>query len=166
MQNTKLLLSKICDPRVRTILPAIRCRVWHLLRNRWSTPCCLSSAAMSVTTFEGPPLSHEPPRNLTLPQFMLDSSHPLRPVRSTENPWLIDDTTGLSYNFEVTRTRVYGLANSLAARWDLGDNNVVCTFTPNDVGKLFLCYKSIASSSSIDYPIAMWAIHRLGAAVT
>ena len=92
---------------------------------------------MSVTIFEGPPLTHEPPTNLTLPQFMLDSTHPLRPVRSTENPWLIDDTTGVTYNFEVTRSRVYGLANSLARRWGIGNNDVVCTFTPNDVGKSF-----------------------------
>ncbi|KAG8834677.1 hypothetical protein FRC17_007762 [Serendipita sp. 399] len=103
-----------------------------------------------ATTFEAPLLEHAPPTNLTLPQFMLDVSHPLRPVRFTNNPWFIDDPTGLQVNFEETRTRVYGLANALAARFKVGEGDIVCTFTPNDV----------------DYPITMWAIHRLGAAVT
>ena len=102
---------------------------------------------MSATVFEGPPLVHAPPTNLTLPQFLLDSTHPLRPIRSTGNPWFIDDTTGISYNFEVTRTRVYGLANSLAARWGVGDNDVVCAFTPNDIGEfIFSLYVSHANA--------------------
>lgn len=105
---------------------------------------------MTTTVFHGPPLEHTPPTNLTLPQFMLDVAHPLRPVRTTANPWFIDDQTGLNVNFEETRNRVYGLANALAARWRVSEGDVVCTFTPNDV----------------DYPITMWAIHRLGAAVT
>lgn len=84
--------------------------------------------------FEGPPLTYQPPSNLTLPQLMLDVTHPLRPVRFTNNPWLIDDRTGLEYNFEETRTRVYGLANELAARYNVGHGDVVCTFTPNDIG--------------------------------
>ncbi|PVF97766.1 acetyl-CoA synthetase-like protein [Serendipita vermifera] len=105
---------------------------------------------MAATTIEGPPLPHLPPTNLTLPQFILDSTHPLRPVRSTNNSWFVDDASGASYHLEETRTRVYGLANALAARFGIGDGDVVCTFTPND----------------LDYPITMWAIHRLGAAVT
>lgn len=121
---------------------------------------------MSVTVFEGPPLTHAPPTNLTLPQFILDSTHPLRPVRSTGNPWFIDDTTGLSYNFEVTRSRVYGLANSLAARYGLGDNDVVCAFSPNDIGELNFVDECVILMRLLDYPIAMWAIHRLGAAIT
>lgn len=88
-----------------------------------------------TTTFEGPPLTHEPPSDLTLPQFILDVSHPLRPVRTTPNPWLIDDETGRAYNLEETRARVYGLANSLAAVYGIKEDDVVCTFTPNDIGK-------------------------------
>ncbi|KAG8753867.1 hypothetical protein FRC14_005654, partial [Serendipita sp. 396] len=97
-----------------------------------------------AANFEGPALEYAPPTNLTLPQFMLDVSHPLRPVRFTNNPWFIDDPTGLEVNFEETRSRVYGLANALAGKFRVGEDDVVCTFTPNDV----------------DYPITMWAIHR------
>jgi 4-coumarate--CoA ligase len=121
---------------------------------------------MSVTVFEGPSLTHVPPTNLTLPQFLLDGTHPLRPIRSAENPWFIDDITGVSYSSEVTRTRVYGLANSLAARYGVGDNDVVCAFTPNDIGEPDFVDECIVLMHSIDYPIAMWAIHRLGAAIT
>jgi hypothetical protein len=44
-------------------------------------------------------LSHVPD-DLTVAQFILDSSHPTRPVRSHEVPWLIDDKTGRKVGFE------------------------------------------------------------------
>lgn len=40
------------------------------------------------------------PDNLTLPQFFLDSLHPLRPTRTAGQPWLIDDQTGKEVGFE------------------------------------------------------------------
>ncbi|KAG8753870.1 hypothetical protein FRC14_005657 [Serendipita sp. 396] len=76
---------------------------------------------------------------------MPDVSHPLRPVRFTNNPWFIDDPTGLEVNFGETRSRVYGLVNALAGKVRIGEDDVVCMFTPNYV----------------DYPITMWVIHRL-----
>jgi hypothetical protein len=40
------------------------------------------------------------PDDLTLPQFILDSTHPTRPIRKEGIPWLIDDTTGRKIGFE------------------------------------------------------------------
>jgi 4-coumarate--CoA ligase len=37
---------------------------------------------------------------LTVPQFILDSGHPTRPIRKERIPWLIDDTTGQKIGFE------------------------------------------------------------------
>ena len=38
--------------------------------------------------------------DLTVPQFILDSFHPTRPVRKHNVPWLIDDNTGTNIGFE------------------------------------------------------------------
>ena len=40
------------------------------------------------------------PDNLTLPQFILDSTHPTRPIRKEGIPWFIDETTGRKIGFE------------------------------------------------------------------
>jgi hypothetical protein len=40
------------------------------------------------------------PDDLTLPQFILDSSHPTRPIRKQGIPWLVDDTSGRQIGFE------------------------------------------------------------------
>ena len=40
------------------------------------------------------------PDDLTLPQFILDSAHPTRPIRKEGIPWVIDDTTGRKIGFE------------------------------------------------------------------
>ncbi|KAG9118429.1 hypothetical protein FRC07_007067 [Ceratobasidium sp. 392] len=100
-----------------------------------------------------PPLNEaEYPRDdQTVPQFMLDSAHPLRPVRSSSSPWLIEDETGREIGFEEVRTRVWGLANAIRGRWsDIAEDDVVCIFSPNNV----------------DYPTAIWAAHRLSLAVS
>ena len=34
------------------------------------------------------------PDNLTIPQFFLDETHPLRPVSTSNTPWLIEDAPG------------------------------------------------------------------------
>ncbi|KAG8908414.1 hypothetical protein FRB99_006619 [Tulasnella sp. 403] len=83
----------------------------------------------------GPELA-PPPDDLTLPQFILDTEHPLRQIRSgkvNNRPWLIEDETGKSYSFEELRARTFGLANALAKRW------------------------------AVDYPTTIWATHRIGA---
>ena len=40
------------------------------------------------------------PDNLTLTQFILDSTHPTRPIRKEGIPWFIDATTGRQIGFE------------------------------------------------------------------
>ncbi|KAF8843210.1 acetyl-CoA synthetase-like protein [Paxillus ammoniavirescens] len=90
------------------------------------------------------------PDDLTIPQFFLDSYHPLRPVRKASIPWLIEDATGRHIGFEELRARTFGLANSFKARYDIKSDDVVLIFSPNHV----------------DYPPAMWATHRLGAIVS
>ncbi|KAJ1299507.1 hypothetical protein OPQ81_006105 [Rhizoctonia solani] len=101
-----------------------------------------------VAPLEGP----EYPRDdLTIPQFMLDSTHPLRPVRDANSPWLIEDETGRGIGFEEVRSRVWGLANAIRGRWpDVAEDDVVCIFSPNNV----------------DYPVTIWAAHRLSLAVS
>ncbi|KAG8962033.1 hypothetical protein FRC03_004672 [Tulasnella sp. 419] len=98
----------------------------------------------------GGPKLPPPPDDLTIPQFILDSQHPLRQLRLGEHldkPWLIDDQTGKAYGLEEIRARTFGLANGIADRWKIRDDDVVCVFSPNH----------------IDYPILIWATHRLGA---
>ncbi len=43
--------------------------------------------------FSGPALNVDIP-NLTVPQFILDSPHELRPHRKDDIPWFIEDGTG------------------------------------------------------------------------
>ncbi|KAH9921801.1 uncharacterized protein B0H18DRAFT_1020248 [Fomitopsis serialis] len=101
-----------------------------------------------MTEFHGPggPLPHVPD-DVTLVQFMLDSDHPSRPVRRVlqGNPWMIEDATGRQIGYGEVRLRTHGLANAMSSRW-----GIVCIFGPNHV----------------DYPIAVWSIHRLGATAT
>jgi hypothetical protein len=40
------------------------------------------------------------PDDLTVVQFILDSSHPTRPVRSSDVPWLIEDHSGRKIGFD------------------------------------------------------------------
>jgi 4-coumarate--CoA ligase len=77
------------------------------------------------------------PDDLTIPQFFLDSHHPLRPARQAGVPWLIEDATGRPIDFEEVRvssprrrsiltesqlrTRTFGLANALQARYGLSE---------------------------------------------
>ncbi|KAH9065666.1 amp dependent CoA ligase [Lactarius vividus] len=90
------------------------------------------------------------PDNLTLAQFILDSTHPYRPLRPQGVPWLIEDATGRKIGLEEARTRVLGLANALSLKWGIREDDVVCIYSPNHV----------------DYPTVIWATHRLGAIVT
>ncbi|KZO92575.1 phenylacetyl-CoA ligase [Calocera viscosa TUFC12733] len=96
------------------------------------------------------------PQDLTVPQFLLDTPSPapapLRAHRSTPSSslWLLDDATGRTYALPEIRQRVECLARALRARWALGGGDVVCLYSGNHV----------------DYPIVIWALHRLGASVT
>ncbi|KAJ6504373.1 phenylacetyl-CoA ligase [Mycena vulgaris] len=95
------------------------------------------------------PLPHIPD-DLTLPQFFLDFTHPARPVRPAGVPWLIEDHTGRAITFEELRLRTTSLANALSLKWNIVENDCVCVLSPNHV----------------DYPVCIWAIHKLGAIVT
>ncbi|KAH9829669.1 amp dependent CoA ligase [Rhodofomes roseus] len=90
------------------------------------------------------------PDDLTLVQFMLDYQHPSRPPIAQQDAWLIEDATGRRVNVDEVHTRVQALANAFRLRWNIEDNDVICIFSPNH----------------IDYPIAIWAAHRLGATLT
>ncbi|GJE94284.1 amp dependent CoA ligase [Phanerochaete sordida] len=90
------------------------------------------------------------PDDITLPQFILDSWHPTRPVSTKGNPMFIDDVTGRAVHLPEVHARTFGLANEMKSRWNVGNDQVVCIFASNHV----------------DYPIAVWAVHRLGGIVT
>ncbi|KAG1733050.1 uncharacterized protein EDB91DRAFT_1150224 [Suillus paluster] len=92
----------------------------------------------------GEPLDTVVPDDLTLPQFILDSHHPRRPVR-TNTPWLIEDETGRNIGLDEIRARTFGFANGLTLRY-----GIILIFSPNHV----------------DYPPAIWATHRLGGIVS
>lgn len=56
----------------------------------------------TMTIFRGPPTPYIQD-DLTIPQFILDSHHPARPVRPHGIPWLIDDATGTKVGFDGVR---------------------------------------------------------------
>ncbi|KDQ25943.1 hypothetical protein PLEOSDRAFT_1045992 [Pleurotus ostreatus PC15] len=86
------------------------------------------------------------PDNLTVPQFLLDVNHPTRPQPpSVGTPWLIDDTSGATFGKEELRARTHGLANSLWTKY-----NILLIFSRNHC----------------DYPVAIWAVHRIGGVIS
>ncbi|KAF8922125.1 amp dependent CoA ligase [Mucidula mucida] len=99
--------------------------------------------------YSGAPLKHDIP-NLTIPQFILDSPHPLSPSRPDSIPFFIEDSTGRKLHRSEVLSRVHGLANALSIKWKISENDVVCIFSPNHV----------------DYPVSIWAVHRLGGIIT
>ncbi|KIJ64488.1 hypothetical protein HYDPIDRAFT_90044 [Hydnomerulius pinastri MD-312] len=82
------------------------------------------------------------PDDLTLAQFTLDYQHPCRPTRKNDIPWIIEEHTGKKIGLEELRSRTYGLANALKIKYD-----IILIYSPNHV----------------DYLVAIWAAHRLGA---
>ncbi|QRW12245.1 AMP binding enzyme [Ceratobasidium sp. AG-Ba] len=100
-----------------------------------------------------PPLNEacSPPTDLSIAQFMLDSTHPLRPIRDANSPWLIEDETGRGIGYEEVRARTWGLANGMRRRWPhIVEDGVVCIYSPNN----------------IDYPVVIWGAHRLSLIVS
>lgn len=59
-----------------------------------------------MTEFHSPlgPLTDNIPDDLTVAQFILDHSHPMRPIRPPGTPWLIDDFTGREIGYEEVNT--------------------------------------------------------------
>ncbi|KAG6331002.1 hypothetical protein ID866_8088 [Astraeus odoratus] len=87
------------------------------------------------------------PDDLTLAQFILDYHHPCRPVRKHGIPWIIDEQSGKKVGLDELRASTYGLANALKMKFDIKEDDVVLIYSPNH----------------IDYLVAIWATHRLGA---
>ncbi|KAF8586727.1 phenylacetyl-CoA ligase [Ramaria rubella] len=106
--------------------------------------------------FQGGPLL-PPPDDLTIPQFILDNHHPLRPIRKSGSARLVDEPTGKSYGFEEIRTRVQGLASSLRTKHDIPRIILVCAIS-HEYLHMFL--------HGVYYPIVLWATLRLGAIIT
>ncbi|KAF8208726.1 phenylacetyl-CoA ligase [Mycena galopus ATCC 62051] len=90
------------------------------------------------------------PDDLTIPQFQLDHNDPNRPTRHANIPCLIDDTSGRRVFFPELRERTQGLANALSSLYAIGEDDVVLVFSRN----------------VLDYPIAIWAVHRLGGIIS
>ncbi|KAI9056330.1 acetyl-CoA synthetase-like protein [Trametes sanguinea] len=92
------------------------------------------------------------PDDLTIPQFLFDTHHPLggEGLHLRSPAWFIDDATGREVTGDQLRARTWGLANAMHLRWGIGNNDVVCVYGPNHV----------------DYPVVIWATHRLGGIVT
>ncbi|KAI6115792.1 hypothetical protein EDD16DRAFT_1828046 [Pisolithus croceorrhizus] len=90
------------------------------------------------------------PDDLTLVQFILDYQHRSRPVRKHGVPWIIEDHTGKAHGLDELRTRTLGLANGLNIKFNIKENDVVLMFSTNH----------------LDYLVAVWATHRLGAVMS
>lgn len=103
-----------------------------------------------MSEIHGPSLETSVPDDLTLAQFILDSSHPSRPIRPSHVPWFIEDASGRGVGYPEVRARTYGLANGLSLQFGVKENDIVVIFSPNH----------------IDYPVAIWATHRLGGVVS
>ncbi|KAJ7601054.1 phenylacetyl-CoA ligase [Mycena floridula] len=89
------------------------------------------------------------PTDLSITQFLLDSDS-LRPPGEAGRPWLIEESTGRKIGLDELRSRTLALANALAFRYAIREDDVVLMFSRNHV----------------DYPVAIWAAHRLGAIVS
>ncbi|KAJ7651701.1 phenylacetyl-CoA ligase [Mycena polygramma] len=122
------------------------CKVF---RHTFPAPSNSVMALSSPKTTRATPVPHIPD-DLTLSQFFLDYPHPSRPVRPPSVPWLIEDHTARPIFFDELRLRTSSLANAFSLKWNIVEGDVVCVFSPNHV----------------DYPVCIWATHKLGAIVT
>lgn len=94
------------------------------------------------------------PDDLTIAQFILDTParpDPNRPVRGPDaQTWLIQDSTGRCIGVDELMRRTYGLANAMNLKYGISDEDVVLLFSKNHV----------------EFPVVIWAAHRLGAVVS
>ncbi|KAJ3808435.1 phenylacetyl-CoA ligase [Lentinula aff. lateritia] len=96
------------------------------------------------------------PDHLSIPQFFLDYQGNERlvtngqPVQDLEpNPWFIEERTGRKIGLaEQIRRRSFALAIAISIRYNIA--SAVLIFSRNHV----------------DYPIAIWAVHRVGGIVS
>ncbi|KAJ7593733.1 phenylacetyl-CoA ligase [Mycena floridula] len=99
---------------------------------------------MTIFHSQGTPLLHPPPEDKTLPQFLLDGVRPdaFRPDLP-EYPCLIEEETGRQVYIDELRSRTENLARAFSSQ------DVVVLCSPNH----------------LDYPVCIWAAHRLGSIV-
>ncbi|OSX62667.1 hypothetical protein POSPLADRAFT_1141924 [Postia placenta MAD-698-R-SB12] len=109
---------------------------------------------MSVIHSAGEPLPHIPD-NMTLAHFMLNYRHPTRPAVPVERPLMIEDATGRLIYSEETRHETNALAAELISRFHIGEQHCACV--------LSVC---IFSPNHVLWPVAVWALHKIGAVVT
>ncbi|PBK74932.1 acetyl-CoA synthetase-like protein [Armillaria solidipes] len=102
------------------------------------------------------------PDNLSIPQFFLDGHHHVaRPIEKGGTPWLIEDISGQTMCLEeasaqigcTVRSRTSALANGLKHRYCIGSFR----FSRDVVLK---------NSPFKDYPIVIWAVHRIGGIIS
>ncbi|KAG8732721.1 hypothetical protein FRC11_011380 [Ceratobasidium sp. 423] len=79
------------------------------------------------------PESCSPPTDVSIPQFFLDSTHPLKPIRDSDSPWFVEDETGRTVGFEEARSRTWGLANGVRGRWPSIAEDDVGVYTKDEL---------------------------------
>ncbi|KAJ7756755.1 phenylacetyl-CoA ligase [Mycena maculata] len=89
------------------------------------------------------------PDDITTEEFTLEYDHTIRPARPEGTPWLVVDKTGRKVDLDQIRKRTRALEVGLRNQ-GIGEDDVVLLF----------------SSNHIDYPICIWAAHRLLATVS
>ncbi|KAJ7152691.1 amp dependent CoA ligase [Mycena crocata] len=89
------------------------------------------------------------PEDLTLPQFLFDYQHPIRLHRESGIPWLVDAVTGKAVLQDELIARVWDLANGLSYQFGIDQDDTV----------------GVISANHLDFPVTIWAAHRLGASV-
>ncbi|KJA20113.1 hypothetical protein HYPSUDRAFT_828333 [Hypholoma sublateritium FD-334 SS-4] len=89
------------------------------------------------------------PDDLTLSQFMLDYQHSIQPGRG-KIPCLVDDVSGRNIDLGMLKSQTERLANALYLEYTIGQDDTVMLLSPNH----------------INYPVALWAVHKLGGIVT
>ncbi|KAJ7154687.1 amp dependent CoA ligase [Mycena filopes] len=90
------------------------------------------------------------PDDVTLEQFILGNHDAARPSRPDFAPWLVADKTGRQIRLEEIHKAVTGLANGLHTHLGIREDDVVLILSPNH----------------IEFPICIWAVHRLCAIVS
>ncbi|KAI0827403.1 acetyl-CoA synthetase-like protein [Trametes gibbosa] len=111
----------------------------------------MNDALIPTVDADGSPLAPIPD-DVTIPQFVFDTHHPLGgpALHVRPPPWFIEDATGRELTGDQVRARVWGLANAMSLRWNFGNDDVACAYGPNH----------------LDYPILIWAAHRVGGIFT
>ncbi|KAJ3512390.1 hypothetical protein NLJ89_g3552 [Agrocybe chaxingu] len=133
-------------------------------------------------TFEQQDMLPHIPDNLTVAQFMLDYQHEIRPLRGS-TPCLIDDATDQPFSLETVSPQVldtlyvmykyFHLLGNIETLNDLilfhlsGEEDTVMLVSPNHIGQsIMICLSAGVHRAVSDYPVAIWAVHKLGGIVT